>query len=385
MDIYFDESRNTGEIGTSGRMLNYFDQRYFILVGYIHNQKMTEMYEKFKSKYLKRIYPNSEELEIKGNDLLTKINNDILDEFIDQFMNGDHLYITIYDKKFFILTSMLVWLFGGIFKDKLPELFYMFCEFLIKADDILFTNFIQTINNKSKKNITKFLEYIINYNYFECLNSSFDYKVKKEFIEIIKTFQGDNDYHDLLMADIIPESINIKGKNRNNIVNLTALGETLLLLKINRNLTNQYINIVHDNIEVIEEYIRYYFDDIPVRFTDSKNSIQVQLSDNVSSVIGKLINSILPIKSDQSIKLALNDDHLWIRNRLSKILNSIAKTNVKIVTQLREQAFIETYSLTDIHCFEAFKIQLSKSLDSRFTTELSNHMTGAQAYEHFKK
>ena len=31
MNIYFDESRNTGEIGINGDKLNYFGQRYLVI------------------------------------------------------------------------------------------------------------------------------------------------------------------------------------------------------------------------------------------------------------------------------------------------------------------------------------------------------------------
>jgi len=102
MDIYFDESRNTGEISFNGSTLNYGDQRYFVLVGYIDSPKTTELYQEFKKIWHSRLQtknPNS--FEMKGNDLLRKDNTEIRDEFIKFFCHGDNLYITVYDKKFF--------------------------------------------------------------------------------------------------------------------------------------------------------------------------------------------------------------------------------------------------------------------------------------------
>src|SRR5690606_14494562 len=114
---------------------NYFEQRYFILVGYINDDLITKKYERFKKENIRKLYPDSAETEIKGTDLLKRENNEILDKFIEAFIKGNNLLITIYDKKFFIVTSLLVWLFGIPLRDKEPIIFYSFCEFLIKVDD----------------------------------------------------------------------------------------------------------------------------------------------------------------------------------------------------------------------------------------------------------
>ncbi len=386
MDIYFDESRNTGEIGISGSRINYFEQRYFLLVGYIDDSKITKEYEEFKNKYISSIYPDSNETEIKGSDLLTRANNKILDDFIEKFISKDNLLITIYDKKFFLVTNILVWLLGIPFKDKEPISFYKYCEFLIKVDDQFILNFIYTSNNKSLENIDKFLEYIISYDFKECISTPFEAEIRKELVEIINAFRSKGtEYIDLLYDDVILESVMLQGKNRNNIVNLTALGETILLLKIARDISNKEINILHDNIELIENYIKHYFKEIPVNFLDSKNHLQIQLADNVSSIVGKFINNILPVLSDKNLMSALGNDKLWIRKRLSRIFNSVNQKNIKMVVSLREQAFLKTFCLTNITVFRAFKIQLLSNLDKRFLSELSNHLTMDQTNELYKK
>lgn len=386
VNIYFDESRNTGEIGIKGSKLNYSNQRYFILVGYIDDNTITKDYEEFKNRYIGQIYPNSSETEIKGSDLLTRENNKILDEFIEKFIKNDNLLITIYDKKFFIVTSLLVWLFGIELRDKNPVTFYRYCEFLIKVDDLLLVNFIYTSNSNTIDSIKKFLEFIVNYSFDECISIPYEKEIKNEFIAFIEKFRklGD-EYVDMLRDDIILESVKIQGKNRNNIVNLTALGETVLLLKLNRDLVNKELNLFHDNIETIEKYIGYYFTQIKVNFLDSKNYIQIQLADNVSSIIGKFINNTLPIISDNSIKKALSEKNLWIRSRISKIFESVNQNNIKMVVHLREQAFLQTYCLTPIQDIQAFKLQVYRNLDNRFLSELSNHLTMNRAGTLFNK
>lgn len=189
----------------------------------------------------------------------------------------------------------------------------------------------------------------------------------------------------MLYDDVILESIMLQGKNRNNIVNLTVLGETILLLKMARDISNKEINIFHDNIELIENYIKHYIKVIPVNFLDSKNHLQIQLADNVSSIVGKFINNMLPVLSDKDLIKALSNDKIWIRKRLSKIFYSVDQKNVKMVVSLREQAFLKTFCLTNITDFRAFKIQLLSNLDKRFLSEISNHLTMDQTSELYKR
>jgi len=247
-------------------------------------------------------------------------------------------------------------------------------------------NFIHTSNNNSIENIKKFIDYVVSYSFYECITIPFENEIKDELISLINAFRESGDeYFEMLHEDVILESIKIQGKNRNNIVNLTALGETILLLKLTRDLTNKEVYIFHDSIDIIEKYIKHYFKEIPIGFLDSKNHLQIQLADNVSSVIGKFINNTLPISSDKDIKKALSNDNTWMRKRLSKIFASVNQNNIKIVLHLREQAFLKTYCLTPINEFQEFKIRLLHNLNSRFMSELSNHLPMDQAFAFFKK
>lgn len=383
--IYFDESRNTGEISLSATKLNYSEQRYFILVGFIDDQRITNEYLKFKNKYISKMYPNLEQNEIKGTDLLKRQNNEILDEFITDFIKGDNLLITIYDKKYFVVTSLIVWLFGSPFKDKEPIQFYTFCEFLIKVDETFLGNFINTINYKSSKNIKMFLEYIVNYSYDECITIDIEKKFKMDFITMVKYFHDlGEEYYALLKEDIISEGVKIKRRNRNNIVNLTALGETLLLYKVNSKTNSKVIEIYHDEIEIIQDYIKHYFNDTKIEFVKSHDSLQIQLADNVSSIVGKFINSILPVNSDINLREALTNENIWIRKRLSKIFEKVNNNNIKMVVHLREQAFLKTYTKNTTNNFINFKRNLLENLDIRFIEELKNHMSLEETYNLLK-
>lgn len=385
--IYFDESRNTGEIKLKENKLNYNEQRYFILVGYIEDDEITNKYRKFKEKYLNILYPNNESEEIKGTDLLTRSNNHLLNEFINDFIHGSNLLITIYDKKFFVLTNLLVWLLGIPFKDHYFSDFMKFNEFLIKIDEEFLGIFINTINYKTKENIKKFIEYVISYDYKECITSQLEIQIRDEFVSLVKSlFEIGEGYIEMLEDNIVAESIRIDKKNRNNIVNLTALGETILLYKLNNGSSNSSFKIYHDNIETVQKYMDYYLKkvDIVLDFIDSKNNLAIQLADNVASILGKFINNILPIQSDNSIKIALSKDMEWTRKNLTKIFNTVYIQNIKMVIHLREQAFLNTYCNTNINKLYNFKSELLLNLDRRFLQELDNHKTLADTDKLFR-
>jgi len=216
--IFFDESRNTGEVNIKNYKLNYGEQRYYVLVGYISNESTTQKYKKFKKDYLEEITGSIISEEIKGTELLKGDNDNALKEFTNLFSNSNDFLITIYDKKYFLVSSMIMWLFGFILRDIEPIIFYRFNECLIKVDDVLLGNFIQTINYNSEENVVNFIKYLKHYNYDECIHNEIDKNTIlqfKEFIELL--LLDETKTTSLLKDDIVAEKITIKGKPRNNI------------------------------------------------------------------------------------------------------------------------------------------------------------------------
>lgn len=375
MKIYFDESRNTGEIWFKDGKLNYYEQRYFILCGYIGNAKITKKYSDFVEKNIKVIVTQEENpVEIKGNDLLTRVNNKVLEEFIDEFIYGNHFYLNIYDKKYFLVSQMLIWLFGIQFRDTMFIKYHTFCELLHKLnDEFLIQYLIVTKNNKTEQ-IEKFVEYLLDYPYSECINEVYEKKFVDDFKKMVLESNKHKDYIELL-ENFNVENVRLSGNERNNIVNLTALGETILLVKENnKEILINDLQIYHDEIELIDKYLEHYLVGHNLSFVDSKKNIGVQLTDNLSSIIGNLINKILPMSSNQKVLKVLSNNFTWQRNTLSKIMNLIDSHNVKIVSSMREQAFLKTIinnpSMTD---FEVFRLHFQNNLESRMITEIQNY------------
>src|SRR5690625_3682431 len=105
--IFFDESRNTGEVNIKNYKLNYSKQRYYVLVEYISNESTTQKYKKFKKDYLEEITGSIISEEIKGTELLKGDNDNSLKEFTNLFSNSNDFLITIYDKKYFLVSSKI--------------------------------------------------------------------------------------------------------------------------------------------------------------------------------------------------------------------------------------------------------------------------------------
>jgi hypothetical protein len=390
MDIYFDESRNTGEISPKGSVLNYGDQRYFVLVGYIDSSKTTELYQEFKKSWHSRLQsktPNSNEM--KGNDLLRKDNTEIRNAFIDNFCHGNNLYITVYDKKFFLVTQMINWLIYRVcdYGGDLYDLYIHFCELLIKLDDDFLGKYISVTKSNDVESIDEFVKYVINYNYTECIKSPFEsYLVLQWKSAILGIRDSVENYIVELKEDNVSNDW-IKGKDRNNIVNLTALGETILVLKNNNpQLSNNQIRIHHDKIETVQEYINANWDYKNIEFISSDNSNQIQLSDNIASIVGNLVNRILPLNSDRDLVKLMQEDYQWVKISLRKIFNHINQRNTKFVIPMREMAVIKSIlSGKEFTSFEEFKKDVMSRLQSRFETEKANHVNLSDASKILKR
>ncbi|MDD3107361.1 MAG: hypothetical protein PHP65_06155 [Bacilli bacterium] len=200
MNIYFDESRNTGELGYNevNSTLNYDNQRYFILAGFIDNDVVVKKYIEFKNKWIHHVNKNKPECSIvKGNDLVIRENNQAMTDFIDSVINFDNFYITVYDKKFFIVTQMLNWI-TTMASDYAFDLFMIITEFIIKVNDDYISKYIFVTKNSTKKNIESFIDYVINYPYTECIKSFHELQIRQLWINFIKELlENDKDYIDV--------------------------------------------------------------------------------------------------------------------------------------------------------------------------------------------
>ena len=326
MKIYFDESGNTGCIlpNKNGDLYND-NQHFFVLAGVItygeEDEKfLRQKYADFLSKF------KSDGKELKGSDLLTRKNNDALLYFIENLLDTEHFYICCYDKIFYLATLISEHFIGLEMRNEHPLLYYRLASALSREDITLFETYCQAIGNNSKDNRKSFADYILRFPYQkidDCINL---YKLSA------KQMLDDNNFPPFLL----PKGCYIK-EDITNLINLTALGETLLVLK-NHPHSVDGIQVIHDHIT---EYEPEFFDtlqsqkDIELSFADSSDELLLQYADNVASIFRKFYT--------ETIMLFLNGqqwdmEKSWFPTNLAAFFKKVKTENIKFVTTISDWA-----------------------------------------------
>lgn len=130
--------------------------------------------------------------------------------------------------------------------------------------------------------------------------------------------------------------------------------------------------------------MKHYWVGENLRFVKSNESYGVQLADNLSSIVGNLISKVVPLAGDADLSNKISEDMNWNREKLSQIFQSHFES-IKIVTSMREQAMLKTYTESHNHDLLIFKEQMMFYLESRFDVEMRNHISIESAFELMKR
>ena len=327
MDIYFDESGNTGSVKSNSNRLNYDNQRHFALCGVIMENDDDK--EKLKEKY-KALKEEFNILgELKGNSLLTRDNNELLNVFIDEILDDTHFQINIYDKNFYLLTKMLGGLLGVEFKEEFPLQFYQLASSLISENDNILLKYCQLEENLTLENLKVFLGFLANYSY-----SNQENLYLPQMVRLILENELEEDVLDNLIG--VSKYIGTASKN---IVNLSTLSEFIFMLKheAGPTLRNECLNINHDKIDgfskVFQKELAPY--GINLNFIDSTDSIFIQIADNVASIYCKVINQMVSIFENNK---QWDKDSEWMLELTSKLFNKINTDNIKFTLPIQNWA-----------------------------------------------
>jgi len=114
--------------------------------------------------------------------------------------------------------------------------------------------------------------------------------------------------------------------------------------------------------------------------------LQVQICDNISSIVGNLIKQILPLKSDKDLHRLMKTDMEWVKKSLRDIFNRINPRNTKFVVSMREMALIKSIlsGIVFPNIIE-FKEDVLIRLRSRLATEKKNHIDQFDAVKILKR
>jgi len=320
MKIYIDESANTGccLLDEHGQ-LNFKNQQIFtlgcVLITNDEEEKsIIEKYNQFKKQF-------NIKNEIKGSELCTRSRNKELEYFIETLLNNKNYFVCLYDKKFLLSTTLLSGLLGYFAKQEDPLLFYSIANVLSKQDDEFYKQYITFLLNKNDQTCENFYKFLLEYNY-----NKIDIQIIDLFKECVQQLLDEKDYNNDINLFIDIEKY--ENYNYINFINLNALGEALLNIKLDKNLLNSDISIIHDKINTFDKYIKSSLKEVDfnnIEFADSKSETLLQLSDNLASITRKFVEETLNAFKNRA---EWQDQSSFSLLQTTKIINKLGLGNI---------------------------------------------------------
>lgn len=324
MKIFFDESGNTGCIIPNKNGAFYNDkQRFFILCGVICKDDADEEHLKRKYASFKEKYHISG--EIKGSDMMKRENNGMLIDFIENMLDDIHFIICCYDKIYYLASLINSYFFPRSMMQEEPYFYFTQASALTQEDISLFLKYCECNAIGTEEASLEFCKFITEFPFK---------KIDKEcngYLEMAKLALQNGEAFDF------PLPLGSYCKyDYTNLINITALGETLLVVKESYQLKAKDIFVIHDRIkefedEFIDSFQKTGFD---LHFCDSKDEELLQYADNVASIFRKCCTETVELfrRSNQ-----WDQDKKWFPSLYSKILRKISYINVKWDTAISDQ------------------------------------------------
>lgn len=326
MKILFDEAGQSGCLLEKENILNFETQPYFTLGALLikNNEEEVEIIGKYKS--FKEKFEIKE--EIKGNELVTRNKNNELKYFINNFLDDEHYYIIIYDKKFYLSTLMLCSFMGLEYQQKLTLHFYQQASFLSLQENTFFVEYLKFIENPTLDLFHKYLLFLRDYKYV--------YESDENAIKTIAKMILESHMEDKFIDDFMTYGW-YKNTKIINLINLNALSELTFFVKEKLSLKNENIIYIHDKIEQFEDT---FIDElkklnINISFEDSKNNELLQIVDNITSVTNHTYKRCFEINKSEEL---FNSDFEWDLKLFSKIQQKLSINNISYTIPLHDWA-----------------------------------------------
>ncbi len=283
MNVYIDESGQTGCVIKKDEFLNFKDHPTFALAGIVVDN---ESEEKIKEKYIEFLKKFDIKDEIKGSDMLTKNNNDKLFYFIENILPELKVFINIYDKKFY-LSTLIFASFCGLESLELYKFdFYSQASILSKQKDDFFIKYLDFVENPDIESFHDYLLFISNYEY-KYFSDGFGNIIENDLV-ILSTKILDEKLESYFVNDFMTHGW-YKDDSIINLINLNCLCE--LMYEIKYAIKNEEFIFIHDNIKQFEEVIKDELSsqyNLNISFDDSKKTTLLQIADNVVSIFRHL-------------------------------------------------------------------------------------------------
>lgn len=328
MNIFFDESGQTGCVLPNKKGALYGrNQRFFVLAGIVCKDDRDELilrskYKSFLNKY------GVEAREFKGTELMKPENRLMLEDFMQSMLDDEHIFICCYDKIFYLASMISMYFLGREMMQNFPVIYFTQQSALTRENQIIFKEFCKAVNAGTAQARYDFVKYITNYSYEKIDESNNLYLMAAT--KMLKDYKNIED---------IPEFPLPKGKgaylndNITNLINLNALGEAVLALKVKNNCLYGDMKICHDHIEEFETEFIDTMRNIKLEFKDSKDELLLQYADNVASIFRRIFSETIEVfeKHEQ-----WDNEKQYYPRLFSKVMNSITENNIKFVTTISD-------------------------------------------------
>ncbi len=330
MVIYLDEAGNSGCL-TKGGKVSYRgdDQPLYVLAAVMPGNQESDLnnrYRKFKARW------GAEEGEVKGSDLLARRNNDVLEDFIEEFIGKCAIWPCVYSKDFYLATALMQSALGPDAKSTFPLEYYSEASNLALFGHEAIDAYAEYSNSPTEEAAEKLVRNLLDGG-----------AVRKEGLlwTYLEQVAGAGSFSTAFDRGIA--SGDYEKPAYQNLVNLAAFGELMLAIKLDSGLNNRKIEAVHDHIFEFEgEYIAAFREagvNIRLAFCDSSSDLGIQLADNMASTVFGAAKRVLKAFKDRRPLATEND---WVFRLWSRLFIGIGPNRFKLVVPLQDQALFFT-------------------------------------------
>lgn len=337
MRIYFDESGNTGCLTRDGReTYRGKDAQSLYALGAVlpadgEDAALFASYKAFKGRC------GAEGQEVKGSDLLTRDRNGQLADFVETFLARGRIKVCLYSKDFYLATALMQAILGPEAKTAFPRAYYseasnlaLFGEESLKA----YAGFSDSPNERGARLLVERL-----------LEDPDGVLAQGGFLHFaLRSIEEEGRWDLLLGTDVVAGGY--AKPSYQNLVNLSAFGELLAMIKSDEGVPNAGLELVHDGVREFEDEYLGALDELGVRgvlrFEESADCLGVQLADNVASIVGNTAKKVTACCRANAQWESANE---WVMALWSKLLDLVCLENLKLVVPLQDQAMLLSAAL----------------------------------------
>jgi len=375
MKLVLDESGNTGCVTTHNGTLNFGTQSNFSLCGVLLPLEKDE--KNIENRYQAFLERNKISDEIKGSDLMTRKNNAILFDFVNELLDSTHFRFNIYNKRFYLASLICHGVRGLEFRNQYPLDFYQLVSELSYERDDFFVQYCTFSRCVTPSSLRQYLSNIKVYP-FSHLSS----QGREILLGMVESMLEKDDAIEACAPDFLTFG-SYNDKRKVNVIHLTALGEMLDVLKdSDPTITNKRLTIIHHQTKEFEDTLRSELASygISISFDGSKGNPLIQIADNAVSIVNKVYTRM---RNAFQNKKEWDGESRWDMELAALVFNKIGPNNIKFTMPIPDEAvalcvkcmFASSFPRSQRNnlCFNQLYVQYQKQIFNEIRAASTRH------------